>query len=371
MSKPTATFASRARATSCAAPYSSTIYPALGAGAGACRCYTSPRPGRWFSQVTRKPLARLHESHHRELDTVFFSRVAPSPSRISNKDSNERVFNKGFGGSEPGIIGGGGPDHKPPDERVLKLGQTLRKLSPLLPTILINPLPTDLLSPQITLHLFPSTHPHLPNVKGRVLYRAALWTVPVAWSSLPLLGDVKLQILSERMVRADSVLGCEHSADCGEERLVVRWRTEPRGDSNNNNTTTTTNNILSTSNNNHTQPSTTKSKSFSTLLGGDTPIFSPGKEGHFEGLFIFAFDEQGRIAGHTIEHADQANGWDRTSKFVTLTDWLLGKARETLTEQPALAAQAHHVYAHAQHYDRRTALALRKTSSSQHIGTGS
>jgi hypothetical protein len=82
-------------------------------------------------------------------------------------------------------------------------------------------------------------------------------------------------------------------------------------------------------------------KSLSRLLGGDAPIFSLGKEGQFDGLFIFAFDEQGRIAGHTIEHADQANGWDRTAKFVTLTDWLLGKAWGTMEPPtPSLAAQA-------------------------------
>lgn len=274
----------------------------------------------------------------------------------------------------------------------------LRKLSPLLPTILINPLPSDLLSPQITLHLFPSTHPHLPTVKGRVLYRAALWTVPVAWSSLPLLGDVKLQILSERMVRAGSALGCEHSADCGEERLVVRWKTEPRGSSNNHNYKDSGGNISSpspapysatpdyshshnnnnNSNNNISDTQTSvKNKNLSTLLGGDTPIFSPGKEGRFEGLFIFAFDEQGRIAGHTIEHADQADGWDRTAKFVTLTDWLLGKARGTLVEQPALVAAPAYQYPHShthihhyQHRDRGAAFDQRSSSSGRRIGAG-
>ncbi|PYH88087.1 hypothetical protein BO71DRAFT_404125, partial [Aspergillus ellipticus CBS 707.79] len=90
-----------------------------------------------------------------------------------------------------GLDGGPQRDHKPPDERILKLGTsnpTLRILSPRLPTLLTNPLPSKILSPSVTLHLFPSTHPHLPIVKGRTLYRAVLWTVPVAWSSLPLLG---------------------------------------------------------------------------------------------------------------------------------------------------------------------------------------
>lgn len=250
----------------------------------------------------------------------------------------------------------------------------LRKLSPLLPTILINPLPSELLSPQITLHLFPSTHPHLPNVKGRVLYRAALWTVPVAWSSLPILGNVKLQVTSERMVRANSVLGCEHAADCGDERLVVRWKTEPRATNNGNRSNAShPPEIKSTSSSSQQQQplstpsssdySSTRSrskagvnKSLSTLLGGDAPIFSLGKEGQFDGLFIFAFDEQGRIAGHTIEHADQANGWDRTAKFVTLTDWLLGKAWGTMEPStPSLAAQACREF-NSSNCDRRQAL---------------
>lgn len=75
------------------------------------------------------------------------------------------------------------------------------------------------------------------------------------------------------------------------------------------------------------------------LLGGEEPIFKLSKEGQFTGLFIFSFDEKGRILTHTIEHADEAEGWDRTSKFVTLTDWLIGKARESLdpTPNPGLA----------------------------------
>lgn len=71
------------------------------------------------------------------------------------------------------------------------------------------------------------------------------------------------------------------------------------------------------------------------LLGGDEPIFKLSKEEQFSGLFIFSFDEEGRILTHTIEHADEADGWDRTSKFVTLTDWLIGKARGSLDPAPS------------------------------------
>lgn len=217
----------------------------------------------------------------------------------------------------------------------------LRTLSPLLPTILINPLPLEILSPQVTLHLFPSTHPHLPNVKGRVLYRAALWTVPVAWSSVPLVGNVKLQILSERMVRANTVLGCDRNESCGEERLVVRWRTEARDEGGGGSTSTSTASPSSAGSSHLADSKAGTNKGLSALLGGEAPIFKLGKEGQFTGLFIFGFDEEGRISSHTIEHADQADGWDRTAKFVTLTDWLLGKARGSMDPSagPSLATQ--------------------------------
>lgn len=207
----------------------------------------------------------------------------------------------------------------------------------------MNPLPSSILSPSVTLHLFPSTHPHLPTVKGRTLYRAALWTVPVAWSSLPLVGNVKLQVLSERMVRAGTVPDSQLHGhrDCGDERLVVRWRTEPRRDDHPQ--------IPSSlgSRRGEQEPSHVSAsknginKGLSVLLGGDAPIFKLAKEEQFTGLFIFSFDEDGRVLSHTIEHADNASGWDRTAKFVSLTDWLIGKARGSLDTptEPGLAIQ--------------------------------
>ncbi|KAL4973197.1 hypothetical protein BDW66DRAFT_142749 [Aspergillus desertorum] len=246
-------------------------------------------------------------------------------------------------------------DHKPPDERIIKLGKTLRILSPLLPTILTNPLPPHILSPSVTLHLFPSTHPHLPTVKGRTLYRAALWAVPVAWSSVPLVGNVKLQILSERIVRGgmvpDPQVDTAHgtpvkNGDCGDERLVVRWRTEkPNSHSSSSSSTS----APSTSSSPSPSPSpwkqdpasgdeskTNTNKGLSVLLGGDAPIFKLSRDDQFTGLFIFSFDEEGRVLTQTIEHAEDAGGWERTAKFVTLTDWLIGKARGSLeAPQPA------------------------------------
>ncbi|KAJ5171753.1 hypothetical protein N7492_004346 [Penicillium capsulatum] len=269
-----------------------------------------------------------------------------------------------FSPTQPrGVVEGLGGDlrddrHKPPDERVLKLGKTLRTLSPLLPTILYNTLPAEILAPSVNLHLFPSTHPHLPIVKGRTLYRAALWTVPVAWSSVPLVGNVKLQILSERIVRAGTVLDPEHGEhhDCGDERLVVRWKTEPRTDSRpfHESTESREPSQITGRKTNASEPATTETdataqsqsplsqssakngtnRGLSVLLGGEEPIFKLSKEEQFTGVFIFSFDEEGRILSHTIEHADEADGWDRTAKFVTLTDWLIGKARGSLDPAP-------------------------------------
>lgn len=220
----------------------------------------------------------------------------------------------------------------------------LRTLSPLLPTILFNSLPSKILSPSVALHLFPSTHQHLPIVKGRTFYRAALWTVPVAWSSVPLVGNVKLQILSERIVRAGTVLDPDRSSDCdcGDERLVVRWRTEPRGENGGEPLATRTSSSSGggLSSLSHASSKNGVNKGLSVLLGGDAPIFKLSKEEQFTGLFIFSFDEEGRILTHTIEHADNANGWDRTAKFVTLTDWLIGKARGTLEPAPGLAMES-------------------------------
>jgi hypothetical protein len=49
----------------------------------------------------------------------------------------------------------------------------------------------------------------------------------------------------------------------------------------------------------------------------------------FTGLFIFEFDEEGRIVSHTIEHVQEGGNWEKGvgAKVVGLTDWLLGSLR--------------------------------------------
>ncbi|KAH1493567.1 hypothetical protein KXX57_006889 [Aspergillus fumigatus] len=271
----------------------------------------SPQPIRCLLQAPRKsvslsslrqyfvssPVRPLAQPRHGILHDPWPTPTSPTLFSQTHLES-----------SIDGLNGGPQNDHKPPDERILKLGK----------------------------------------MKGRTLYRAALWTVPVAWSSLPLVGNVKLQILSERIVRAGTVLdpdGCSES-ESGDERLVVRWRTEPRREGHKGGSAgaaSKSNTALSSSPSSeklsHTSAKNGVNKGLSVLLGGDAPIFKLSNEEQFTGLFIFSFDEEGRISSHTIEHADDAGGWDRTAKFVTLTDWLIGKARGSLDPPPGLAIQ--------------------------------
>ncbi|KXJ96884.1 hypothetical protein Micbo1qcDRAFT_155573 [Microdochium bolleyi] len=199
---------------------------------------------------------------------------------------------------------GSGPS-RPDDERKVKLGKTLRILQERLPTLLQSPLPQEILAPNISLHLFPTTHPYLPTVSGRVGYIAALWTSPIAWNRFPIVGNVKLDILSER-VTSNSVHSSRRTGSYPEQ-LVVRWRT-----------------------------STNKSKSSGSSVavedgehnydGHVRGTQNPGEKKAFTGLFIFEFDKDGKILSHTIEHADESGEWENGvgAKVVGLTDWLLG-----------------------------------------------
>ncbi|CAG8976369.1 hypothetical protein HYALB_00006142 [Hymenoscyphus albidus] len=181
-----------------------------------------------------------------------------------------------------------------------------------MPTLLQSPLPQEILSPQITLHLFPSTHPHLPQVSGRVAYSAALWTSPIVWGQLPLVGNVKLEILTERMIKRAASSTCP-------EQLIVRWRTIGK----------------------------TRGKGIGAFYKGIGPKDSVDKitywlgggkgeddSKEFTGLFIFEFDEEGRVAKHTIEHVQEGGNWENGvgAKVVGLTDWLLGGMKKNGNE---------------------------------------
>lgn len=169
-----------------------------------------------------------------------------------------------------------------------------------MPTLLASPLPQDILSPHISLHLFPSTHPHLPSVTGKIAYTAALWTAPVAWGRVPVLGNVKLKILSERMVKNG---GNSTPPHLRHEKLIVKWKTCGKSDKKE-----------------HGQVSEAVEK-ITKIVGG-----SSRSDEEFCGLFIFEFDDQGRISSHTIEHAEENGNWDKMTKVISVTDWLLGRA---------------------------------------------
>lgn len=185
----------------------------------------------------------------------------------------------------------------------------LRILQERLPTLLQSPLPSEILAPNISLHLFPSTHPYLPTVSGRVAYIAALWTSPIAWNSLPIIGDVKLEILSERILKQPG-----KRPGSGNEQLVVRWRTAGRGIG--------------------------WRLPFRDMLG----LGEHTNNHEFWGLFIFEFDGEGRILSHTIENVQTGGDWEKGmgAKVVGLTDWLLGGMRGNSEGCPAFEIHEEH-----------------------------
>ncbi|GAB7335968.1 hypothetical protein MBLNU13_g08209t2 [Cladosporium sp. NU13] len=247
-------------------------------------------------------------------------------ARIQDLDSLNREvwFSSSAPRSSPEL--GGGGDHKQPDERTLQLGKTIQTLHEHLPTLLQTPLPSETISPRISLHLFPSTHPHLPTVSGRIAYIAALWTAPVAWGRIPLVGNVKLTILSERMVRYG---GSTVSHANREEKLIVKWKTCGKTEHRDG-----TGGIY--------RPVGIRAKDpmdkIKNFISGTKDVDTHESEGEdFCGIFIFEFDEQGRIVKHTIEHTEQGGNWDKT-RVVSVTDWLLGTfSGKKSPELPALA----------------------------------
>lgn len=194
----------------------------------------------------------------------------------------------------------------------------LRILQERLPTLLQSPLPQDLLAPNISLQLFPSTHPHLPTVSGRVAYNAALWTSPIAWNRVPIIGNVKLEILAERMT-SEPLTFLPRRPGAIPEQLVVRWcerrKTPPPPPGS-------------------AAPDGGSSSALASTIARSLRLTSgsrgadPSKA--FTGLFIFDFDAEGRILTHTIEQAAAGNNWEKGvgAKVVGLTDWLLGGMRD-------------------------------------------
>ncbi|KAJ4332798.1 hypothetical protein N0V85_009947, partial [Neurospora sp. IMI 360204] len=125
------------------------------------------------------------------------------------------------------------------------------------------------------------------------------------WNRLPIIGNVRLEILSERMVDRPLYTPPSQNRRIGAfgEQLIVRWRTIGK----------TKNWGLSFINGGEegdakgvreTEKGTMEYKA---PVGDAEPSAGRdnSKKSEFTGLFIFEFDEEGRILSHTIEHAQQ------------------------------------------------------------------
>ncbi|OAA61028.1 hypothetical protein SPI_05052 [Niveomyces insectorum RCEF 264] len=308
-----------------APPFAPSFSPALaaaGAPIGGRTAGRAPSQQQQPQSMTTLPLA-----HPRNLPDIWFSAAFP-PRRASKRPGDDSINTTTTASNQPG--------GQPPDERTIKLGRTLRILQERLPTLLQSPLPAEILAPTISLHLFPSTHPHLPVVSGRVAYVAALWTSPLAWNRVPIVGNVRLAILSERVTK-QPLHAAARRAGAGEERLVVRWRTISKtggspfsgsqiAATGTGGATTTATTTTSSSSSSSSPSSTTTTETRPPPVGTAQAVDDPAE---FTGLFIFEFDREGRVLSHTIEHVAEGGDWERSvgARFVGLTDWLLGGIR--------------------------------------------
>ncbi|CAI4212526.1 unnamed protein product [Parascedosporium putredinis] len=204
---------------------------------------------------------------------------------------------------------GGAKKKKLDDETRLNLGTTIRILKERLPTILQQPLPSEILADNISLHLFPSTHPHLPVANGKAAYKAALWTSPLAWNRLPIIGNVGLEVQSIRLQPGPLPFTPLRTGSL-EDMLVVRWVTEPSS-----------------------LPSEFLRNMAARIGGGSQPAAQ-----EFMGLFAFQFDNKGRVLDHTIESAEHSRHWSKGmgSSVVRFTDKLLGGIRQRGEPDPVL-----------------------------------
>ena len=171
----------------------------------------------------------------------------------------------------------------------------------------------------------------------------------MAWGRVPIVGNVKLEILSERMVKGPSVLS--RSGNGGDERLIVRWRTIGKSrakdiTASETSSTSSTNGQVQQQQEQQQQQqqqpidkiirflsSSSRGSKQTDHVKDNQPLTAPAAEDEeFTGLFIFTFDEEGRILSHTIEHveedgSDLNNNWDKM-KVVSVTDWLLGSMKK-------------------------------------------
>jgi hypothetical protein len=193
---------------------------------------------------------------------------------------------------------------------------------------------------------------------GRVAYIAALWSSPIAWNRVPLVGNVRLEILSERMVDTPvygSLPGGRRPEGACGEQLVVRWRTVGGGgrrvrgwlgfgggDSGGKKVGVGKGDGDGGGNGDGDGGLQGKGESETEVkapVGMAQAVGASNKE--FTGLFIFDFDSEGRILTHTIEHVQEGGQWEKGvgAKVVGLTDWLLGGIRGGDAPCPAFARE--------------------------------
>lgn len=137
------------------------------------------------------------------------------------------------------------------------------------------------------------------------------------------MGNVKLEITSERMVRNG---GSSAPLANRDEKLIVKWKTCANKKGRN-------------GNGSGARDPVDKIKEFISGAGEISFSKKPSAgEEEFCGIFIFEFDEQGRIVKHVIEHTEEGGRFDHMTRVVSVTDWLLGQFNGKKKEQvPELA----------------------------------
>ena len=156
-----------------------------------------------------------------------------------------------------------------------------------------------------------------------------------------MIGNVKLEILSERLYKNGSggaVRGS--SGSMRQERLVVRWKT-CRSDK----TKATAAATGAASGAGSIDKGLSRNQDAGGRSGQDVTSQYVNKDDvdndddqEFSGLFVFEFDEHGRILSHTIEHSQEGGSWDKMPRMINVTDWLLEKAWGKKPEEaPGLA----------------------------------
>lgn len=139
----------------------------------------------------------------------------------------------------------------------------------------------------------------------------------MAWGRVPVVGNVKLIIQSERMVRNGGGISSAAAA-APYEKLVVRWKTCGK-----------------TKDGWTEQLGKVREILAGRHRGGSSAAEKTDQD--FYGLFIFEFDDKGRIVAHTIEHVQEGGNWEKTARVISVTDWLLGKAWGKREAEPGLA----------------------------------